>query len=635
MVRWRPDSEVAIRGIRCRREIFKTAPSRSDENYTVAPRPNRHRRAATQSTPSRRDLDITAAPRPAIVMTQPHLSTTALPPPHSQAADATSRARRQLFVTLNCLLLLSVAVFFRGWRLDHLPGVNGDEAWMGVQAQRFLDSLQASPTATEKSVAPTAVEWVTPTGNPLNWFLFWPTVLLHAWLPPSIGLLRLTAMISGALALFVNYAFCKRAFGLSLAVISTVLLAVMPINIAYSRFGWDASQSLLVTLPVLYCSLIATKRPDRHRIWLLGATVAQAAALLVHPTNIFTAPLLFVAAVACYRQEIQSIWQRARGGGPGSFWPRVAVLVTGSLAVIAAAVFWLMCVTAEGRTFSPGEFGTFLTRWFDLFSGITVYQFIPGSLTESGSAATLAYRGMAWLVIMTALWGAFQAWRQRRSLALDVLLLGTLANLLGFYLVAGPEAIRPHFERYGMCLIASGALVLAWGAQWWWERFESVRAVAGRLAVPAVAWLMLATFGWFYVGQFLSTGGESHLAFRTADVEPKQAALADLVARNKGSKTLIVAEDWWNYWPLLYLSHDNPQVTVWQASELSAFPTALRSASTTGANARATLSWVGFANTPAAAKWKSALEQAGCTVSESRCSDYADRAVVFMVESRP
>ena len=39
----------------------------------------------------------------------------------------------------NVVALLAVAVFFRAWRLDHMPGVNGDEAWLGVQALRWLD----------------------------------------------------------------------------------------------------------------------------------------------------------------------------------------------------------------------------------------------------------------------------------------------------------------------------------------------------------------------------------------------------------------------------------------------------------------------------------------------------------------
>ncbi len=100
----------------------------------------------------------------------------------------------------------------------------------------------------------------TPTGNWLNPFFFAPLVALHALVEPSFELLRITPFASGLLALVVNFFLCRRAFDLRTATISTVALAVLPINIAYSRFAWDASQSLLFTLPVVY---VATYRRER------------------------------------------------------------------------------------------------------------------------------------------------------------------------------------------------------------------------------------------------------------------------------------------------------------------------------------------------------------------------------------
>ena len=99
----------------------------------------------------------------------------------------------------------------------------------------------------------------TPTGNWLNPFFFAPLVALHALAEPSFELLRITPFASGLLALVVNFFLCRRAFDLRTATISTVVLAVLPINIAYSRFAWDASQSLLFTLPVVYVPFIAAK----------------------------------------------------------------------------------------------------------------------------------------------------------------------------------------------------------------------------------------------------------------------------------------------------------------------------------------------------------------------------------------
>src|SRR5262249_37814883 len=112
--------------------------------------------------------------------------------------------------------------------------------------------------------------------------------------------LRSVAVASGLAALVVNYLLCRRAFDMPTAIVSTMLLALLPVNIAYSRFAWDASHSLLATLPVLYLPLLGARRAD-PRLICIPALLAYAAAILVHPTNVFAAPLL-VAPLACARR---------------------------------------------------------------------------------------------------------------------------------------------------------------------------------------------------------------------------------------------------------------------------------------------------------------------------------------------
>ena len=158
-----------------------------------------------------------------------------------------------------------------------------------------------------------------------------------------------------------------------------------------------------------------------------------------------------------------------------------------------------------------------------------------------------------------------------------------------FYLVAGPAALAPHFERYGMCLVAPIAVLLALGWSYWLgsrdgersrhksrgpEKAASVsqpdgkrRVVLPRLAavvLAAVAWLWLADFYGDYFRMFRTSGGASHVAFRTGAIEPKLAALetimraeaiADQSAVAGAKKQIwIVADSWWSYWPLAYFS---------------------------------------------------------------------------------
>ena len=162
------------------------------------------------------------------------------------------------FLLLNTLGLLSVATWLRCHALGNVPGVNGDEAWYGVRAWWLL---HGGPYG----------GWHTPTGNPLNPLFVGPLALLHLWLPPSIALLRSVAVAGGLAALAINWLLCRWVFDRRTAAISTLLLAVLPINIAYSRFAWDASQSLAATLPVVYLALAAVRFPERFGRWIAAA----------------------------------------------------------------------------------------------------------------------------------------------------------------------------------------------------------------------------------------------------------------------------------------------------------------------------------------------------------------------------
>ena len=187
-------------------------------------------------------------------------------------------------LSINALALLIVAVFLRFYALGTIPGFNGDEGWYGVRAWEMFHGGVG--------------DWNTPTGNPLNPLFVGPLALLHLWLPPSLWLLRAVALASGIAALAINWLMCRWVFDRRTAAISTVVLAVLPIDIAYSRFAWDACQSLAVTLPVLYFSLAAVRFPERFGRWIAAAILAQAVALWVHPTNVFAGAAIAAACAA-------------------------------------------------------------------------------------------------------------------------------------------------------------------------------------------------------------------------------------------------------------------------------------------------------------------------------------------------
>ncbi len=165
--------------------------------------------------------------------------------------------RGSWFVAFNVAALLSVSLWMRIWELDRLPGFAGDEAWFGLQGLRLLNGE--------------TVQWHTPIGRPANPFLIVLLAALHAIWSPGIPVLRWPAVICAIAAVAINYPLCRRVFGKSTAIITTVIMAVLPVNIVYSRIGWDLSHTLLATLPILYWPLLAVAEPDRRMRWLACA----------------------------------------------------------------------------------------------------------------------------------------------------------------------------------------------------------------------------------------------------------------------------------------------------------------------------------------------------------------------------
>lgn len=467
------------------------------------------------------------------------------------------RAVGRLLLLVNCVALLAVAVWLRVWRLDNMPGVNGDEAQYGVNA---LQWLRGEP-----------VPLRTNTGNPLNVFFFVPQVLVHAVAPPSFALLRSVAAASGIAALVLNWILARRLLGTRFAVISTLLLAVLPVNIAYSRFAWDACQSLGATLLLLYGSLGTVVEPERKGRWFALAVLSGAAAVLIHPTNVFVLPVVALAVAFLQREQLVSLWNRSV---PKRF--RITAMALLMLAMIGAGVAIRMIGNfGSGGLPTLTEGGTFVRNYERLFTGVTVYRFIPGSQYGGlsggyGPAVDLGLYDVAGMLIMALAVAIALATAGERTATSDrFLLLAWATTTVGFFLIAGPRAIEPHWERYGIVLVAPATLVLARLS----ERALDLRPLTERLAKGVFlgfAWLMLAGFYVNYFAFLEQTGGRSHLAFRTAAVEPKRRALEFIEAQAADDAEIwVIAPSWWSYWPLAYLAEGSPHVHVVRADGVS------------------------------------------------------------------
>ncbi len=546
-------------------------------------------------------------------------------------------------IYLNLVALIAVSIWFRCRDLGNMPGINGDEAWYGVQAESVLHGE--------------SISWRTPTGNLLNPLFFAPQLLLHAVFERSIALLRATAVVSGLLALAINYCLCRKVFGRRAAFVSTAILAVLPINIVYSRLAWDASQSLLVTLPAIYWPLRAIVVPHWRTWFSAGGLLALAAAIVVHPTNVFIGPFVGVCLVVAWRDEIVRAWRRPVGKAG------TVAAATGLLAV-SAVIGWSRLPAAASRVTDSADYVVFAVNLGRLFSGASVYQYVAGSITPATEneqfSRTLPFDLATGLIACLLGWGIYkQLTDGRRSCEENVeestiadrirsnvaragaaLFVGSSLSLLAFFLVAGPAAIAPHFERYGICLIGPGAVLAALAIEWWIDQRHATGRAAAAIAVLC-GWGLLVGFQVNFFDFIERTGGESHLTFRTAALEPKAAALDSI--RRQSSHATVHASEWWIYWPLKYLSFDHPFLSGARSQDAArprivVEPYADLRHSVGGLPGRGEPLWlVEFAGSPACEAVRQWSRDQRLSTSESTIDDFAGRPLlsVFSVGASP
>jgi hypothetical protein len=516
-------------------------------------------------------------------------------------------------LTIAVIALIATGAWFRVMRLSSVPGVSGDEGWWGMQALAWW--------------AGRAYETYTTSGNPTDQFFLAPLAVLHGILPPSFGLLRALPAAVNLVALPVGFVLARRVFGGTTAWAYTVGVAVLPAAIAHSRICQDPSQTVLWTTLVVFLSLLGAR--DHQHVWrYLGALlVVFPIALWTHPTNIFTGPFLLLPCAAALgpmmpaarRGRLLVVAAAALAAGAGLFliWFALTKLA-GSTQLLDKP--WLSIAAArlvDGRA------------WFELaangarfFNGVTIYHYFSGA-----RPLTLPYDA-AFVLAVTTLVGGLAL---RAADGLDrALLAACAATWLGFFAIAGPEALRPHAERWGLCLVVPSTIVLARGLAAWIASRPQWRLVPIGLAL-LVAAALLASFHVNYFRFFAVTGGRGHLTYATAAIEPKQQALAYILARTQGDRHIVIAtHQWWLYWPMAYLASVYANVTLSLRSNENRGPDV---EGAIGDGAR--LFFVEFAGTPELVAREDWIRAHGRRAQATTIHDASGRDLIAILEVLP
>lgn len=481
---------------------------------------------------------------------------TALPPsastrpePDSALAASPSPNWRRFWQAWLALALVAAAYL----RFAHLPysEIGPDQSILYLIAMRFVNG-GALPLAANKSSAGIM-------NPPLIEYLLALPLLLRATVISPIIFHAALSWSSVALLAWGS----QRLFGWRVAALATLLFAVNPWAVHYSRFIWNPNPipffaaALLLALLAMLCQEKGTRDP-RSAWWLALALPCLAAITQLHLSGLALLPAVGLILLLT--------WRRWRPGGWRGWLRPLAVGTLGACllylpfllfeqavgfgdmqAVVNALVGGRSAITG---TVPPAETNTAsLALALELVSGAAVWgtqTAWPAALPPGFALTTLA----RWLFVACLLWAAVRVlhrWWTRQPLspwqwAQAALLLWTLLPLLLYlrhtvylqnyyflYLFPAP------FLLIALCLEEMWHLVDR-GRMPAWLR-QTIAAVTIILALLLAAWQFLI----YHTGLRLLQDGQIGPAQTAGTVTETIRAAADLLAQYPGCDLMILA----------------------------------------------------------------------------------------------
>jgi hypothetical protein len=459
----------------------------------------------------------------------------------------TARERLQMRASWSALVIAGVcAVVLRFYGIAHLPGINGDEPQYAVHAQSWLSGAPLRSLRTGSDL-------------PMNPLFFGPVVLLQWFCPATLTTLRLAAVVQSLFAVVLAFALF-RGRGRMFVATFALAVAVLPEHLGYARFAWDPTA-------VPTAAVLALAAAVRLRV--VWTALAFGLCLWVHPTSIFLLPVLLGPFVWTY-------WPRDEAGRVRSIERRP--LIVGLLVLLAAGITLVLLISTNAlpvavlsslrpdlisaalqRLLAPIDFLRFIVAYVKLLSGVTIYEYVPGSVSSLAANCHVALA----LLLVVALGVAALRLRRAEFQRVDVgAAFGLGAALVLEYLIAGPTALAPKTERYGICLTVPACYLVA--------VVLSALAASSAKSATVLRWItalaagaLLTSFGANYLDALHRPDAQREDTFRTGPIDPKQLALeAVLRMRHPEHIAVVYVEDWWIYWTLRYLAPPGRGVRV-------------------------------------------------------------------------
>lgn len=180
------------------------------------------------------------------------------------------------------LAILLLAAFLRFYRLEDYMTFLGDEGRDAIIVKDILTNQNLPLLGPPTSVGNIYL-------GPLYYYMMAGAMGIF-WLNP-VAAAGMVALI-GVATVFLVFYLSKVWFGLWPAVVSSVLYAVSPINVMYSRSSWNPNPAPFFTLLAMFGFYNAHK--SKNYLWFIVSGASLAAALQMHYLAIILLPIFGV-----------------------------------------------------------------------------------------------------------------------------------------------------------------------------------------------------------------------------------------------------------------------------------------------------------------------------------------------------
>lgn len=446
------------------------------------------------------------------------------------------RINSTITISHHCFLLLltfTVGILLRTLFLTHIPGLNADEAWYG----NFVLDLHRG-----------AVEnFSTPSGGSIfNPYFRLPLYFLHSYFEPSILILRLPAVISGVLLMLFSYILMKRSFNREIARLILIFTAFMPVNIMYSRIGWDASQIALFSLLIIFFSLRG------RAIW---TSFFLSTSLLIHPTCIFLLPIALLCNIAAVLENKDAV--------------KIKHFLLIILAIIIIPLTTLYIINDIVYATLDHNSADIYKRLFDFsylmrcwqayihfLTGTTSYSYFVGF--EDNYISNLLFLILGGLIIFLYAYGLIRYIKNKNYIKL-ALLIGVFFSILIFSFIMGDIGYKKGYERYALFMVIPSIISFVVILN---DLFLKKIYYSHIIMTMLICFFLYEISVNYYIKLFES-GGYSEMTYRTNYRDPKREVF-DLIKRDAVDKKNIdiYVSSWWNSEPLKYFFYNYESVNV-------------------------------------------------------------------------